>query len=358
MSKGAQYAQIMNNDAEQNKRMQKKILAVVITTLLLFPIHPMEGLSARQSKPSRISLLIATGPPGSVDYQVGLGLASLWTSSLRNMGIRVSAAISEGSGENIEAVKIGDADLIMTDEYFCYSAFFGKGPYKDKPQNQIRSIAILWPDLLHILVKSEKAPTSSLQDLEGLTVATGLPDSACRRLMEHLLRENTVTKKDVKLKPLSNIAALEAWKTGAVQAMSFSGGLPIPTVNFFTQQNIGLFGFLEVSNSEIANLRSEAMPNVFGAKIPAGLYSGQDKDVNTVGQHNMLATSALLDRQIVYELTRTIFENIEYLVRIHPVCSNISIEKALTGLKIPLHPGAIQYYREKKMAIPEELSID
>lgn len=338
--------------------MQKKILAVVITTLLLIAIQPMEGLSARQSKPSRISLLIATGLPGSVDYQVGLGLASLWTSSLRNMGIRVSAAISEGAGENIEAVRIGDADLIMTDEYFCYSAFAGKGPYKDKPLNHLRSIAVLWPDLLHILVKAEKASTGALQDLEGLTVATGLPDSASRRLMELLLRENAVLKKDVKLKPLSNLAALEAWKTGAVQAMSFSGGLPIPTVNFFTQQNIGLFGFLEVSSAEIANLRREAMPNIFGAKIPAGLYSGQDRDINTVGQHNLLVTSSLIDRQVIYELTRTIFENIEYLVRIHPVCSNISLEKALTGLKIPLHPGAVQYYREKKIAIPEELSID
>lgn len=348
----------MDKDAKQNKRIQKKILAVVITTALLISIQPLESLSARQSKPSRISLLIATGLPGSVDYQVGLGLASLWTSGLRNIGIRVSAAISEGAGENIEAVRIGDADLITTDEYFCYSAFLGKGPYKDKPLNQLRSIALLWPDLLHILVKSEKASTGSLQDLQGLTVASGLPDSACRPLMEQLIRDNAVVKKDVKLKPLSNMAALEAWKTGAVQAMSFSGGLPIPTVNFFTQQNIGLFEFLEVSSTEIANLRREAMPHVFGAKIPAGLYSGLDKDINTVGQHNMLATSSLLDRQVIYELTRTIFENIEYLVRIHPVCSNISLEKALTGLKIPLHPGAAQYYREKKIAIPEELCID
>lgn len=310
---------------------------------------------ARQPKGARISLLLATGLPGSVDYQVGLGLASLWTTRLKNPGIRVSAAISEGVRENIEAIRIADADLMISDEFFSESAFSGKRPYKDRALTQLRAIGFLWPELLHILIRSEKLANGSIQDLEGLTLATGLADSASKYTMEHLIRESLGPKKEIKIRPLSNIAALEAWKAGTVQALTFFGGLPLPTVNFFAQHNQGSFSFLDLTESEIDTFRRDAMPNVVTMKIPAGSYMGQDRDVQTLGQNAILVTSSALDQEVVYSLTKTMFENLDYLAKIHPACAHISLERAVKDMKIPFHPGAVQYYTERNITIPDEL---
>ncbi len=313
---------------------------------------------ARGAGSARISLLLATGLPGSVDYQVGLGLASLWTTRLKTLGIRVSAAITEGARENIEAVRIGDADLIIADEFFALGAFSGNGPFKDRPLPQLRAITVLWPELLHLIVRSERFNSGSIQDLEGQTVGAGLPDSSVKYILELLLKENPGAKRDIKLKPMSNIGLIEAWKSGSLHALSFAGGLPLPIVNHFVQQNQGLFRFLSVSDADISALNSEAIPNATGMKIPASTYMGQDQEISTLGQYNILLTSNTLDAQVVYELTKTIFTNLDYLVRIHPACGHLSLEKAMSGLKIPLHRGALKFFREKNLPIQDELLSD
>lgn len=313
---------------------------------------------ARGVASARISLLLATGQPGSVDYQVGLGLASLWTTRLKSLGIRVSAAITEGARENIEAVRIGDADLIIADEYFSQGAITGAGPFKDRPLPQLRAITLLWPELLHLIIRAEKFNTGSIQDLESQTVGVGLPDSSVKHILEIILKENLGAKRDIKIKPMSNLGLIEAWKSGSLNAMSFSGGLPLPIVNHFAQQNKGLFRFLSISEADISALNSEALSNMTGMMIPPGTYVGQDHEIRTLGQHNILLTSSALDAQVVYELTKTMFSNLDYLLRIHPACGHLSLEKALSGLKIPLHRGALKFFREKNLPIPEELVSD
>ncbi len=73
----------------------------------------MGAVSFAARNPARISVLMATGMPGGTYYHVGLAMASMWTTSLQDEGIRVSAAVSEGSKENIQAIRIADADMIL-----------------------------------------------------------------------------------------------------------------------------------------------------------------------------------------------------------------------------------------------------
>lgn len=328
-----------------------------ITCFLMVLLFLADLTLARPTKSSRISLLLATGLPGSVDYQVGLGLASLWTTRLKNLGIRVSAAISEGSRENIEAIRISDADLIMVDEFFCLSAYNGQGPYLG-PETRLRAVTCLWSDVMHLLVRSDSLRTGTLQDLDGLTIATGLPDGSSKYILEQLLREMTAPKPEVKIRSVSNVAALDAWKSGTVQALGLSGGLPIPTVNFLIQQNPGQVGFLEIPEDVTSSLSREAMPSVFPMSIPAGTYPGQDANVRTFGQNNILVTSSQIDKQVIYELTKTLYASIEYMTKIHPACAQLSLDRAFSSLKIPLHQGAVQYYRERNLRVPDELCVD
>jgi uncharacterized protein len=310
---------------------------------------------ARDKEAARISLLIATGMPGGTYYQIGMGMASLWTSKLRKTGIRVSAADSEGSRENIEAIRISDADLILAENLFCTRAYDGMGIYKGRPIKELRAISALWPDTVHLLVRQDKIRTGTLKDLEGLTLATGLPDSGNRFTTELLLRTLKSGRPKVRLRSMSNMAAAEALRTGTIQAIDLTGGIPIPLVLTLFREGTQELGFLEIPEENLEAVRQEGWHDVFRSVIPAGTYPGQEKAVNSVGQLNLLATTAALDPQVVYALTKTLYENLEYLAKVHPACRHINLEKALEGLNIPLHRGAILYFTERNVKIPERL---
>ena len=89
--------------------------------------------------------------------------------------------------------------------------------------------------------------------------------------------------------------------------------------------------------------------------IPAGTYPGQTEDVNTIAQPNFLATSADLPEENVYQITKTIYENLPFLQAIHPATKAMALESAIAGLPVPLHPGAARFYREQGIEIPERL---
>jgi len=321
-----------------------------------FPVEGSEKGSTRgEREPARISVLMATGMPGGTSYQVGLGLASLWTTKLRGAGIRVSAAISEGAGENVEAIRIADADLILVEDLFCSMAYNGTGVYRGRPLRGLRSIATLWPETVQILVRSDRIQKASLEALEGLTLATGLPDSGNNFTTELLLKTLKGARQKVRLRSIGYAMGAEALKNGTVQALDATGGIPVPVVSSLLQEGKPSLAFIEITAGRMEALREEGWKNVFRSVIPAGTYPGQNQPVNSVGQFNVLATAASLDPQVVYALTKTLYENLDYLARVHPACRRITLEHSLEGLTVPLHRGAVLYYTERKVKIPEHL---
>jgi TRAP transporter TAXI family solute receptor len=317
-------------------------------------LGPKHQATARDKHGARISVLLGTGMPGGTSYRIGLGMASLWTTRLKAAGIRVSAAISEGSAENIEAIRIADADLILAESLFCSTAYHGTGTYKGRPLRELRAIAMLWQDTAHFLIRSDSVGTGALTDLEGLTLATGLPDSGNKLTTELLLRTLPPLEKSVRLRSMSDMAGAEALRSGTVQALDIAGAIPIPLVASLFGEGVPL-EILEVPDSSLDLLKSDVRRYFSRAVIPAGSYMGQRKPIKTVGFATLLATTASLDPQVVYELTRTLFENLDSLAAVHPACRNISLVKALTALDIPLHPGAVSYYRQRNIVIPADL---
>jgi len=91
--------------------------------------------------------------------------------------------------------------------------------------------------------------------------------------------------------------------------------------------------------------------------IPANTYPGQTKDVNTIAQPNFLAVRDDIPEEDVYQLTKTIYENLPFLNSIHKATKAMSLQKAIAGLPVPLHPGAARFYREQGISIPAHLLI-
>ncbi|GAH21631.1 unnamed protein product, partial [marine sediment metagenome] len=89
--------------------------------------------------------------------------------------------------------------------------------------------------------------------------------------------------------------------------------------------------------------------------IPANTYPGQTKKVRTIAQPNFLGVRADVDTGAIYLLTKTLFENPDYMKNVHKMGTFITLKNALSGLPAPLHPGAYKYYKEKGLKIPKNL---
>ena len=157
-----------------------KLIRVVATAGLLLltagvALWPWSGPAEARKKPRvSITLLIATGIPESTTYRVGVGLASLWTTHMRDLGVRVSAAVSEGTLENIEALRTSDADVIIAEGLPAEMAFKGTSLFKANRVPELRAVCALWDEAFHIVVRSENVSTGTIGDLSGGGAAAGV----------------------------------------------------------------------------------------------------------------------------------------------------------------------------------------
>ena len=338
------------------KKLFQPLIIVIISCAGLLSVFGGNSLGTDgPASPTRISLLMVTGMPGGSYHHLGLAMASIWTTRLKKVGIRVSAAISEGARENIEAVRIEDADLILADELSCDIAYRGFGAYKDKPTQDLRSIVNLWPEAVHFIIRSERNKKSSLDDLEGLIIATGLPESGNRFTTEILARSLKNQKPATKFKFMNYVTAIDSLRAGTVQAAEFTAALPSSLITNLFQPDPALFSFIQISDAELKSAQDSGWTTCRRIVIPPDVYPGQGKPISTVGQNTLLATTSSLDPEVIYDLIKTLFENIDQLAKFHPAFKNVTLENAFHGLVAPLHPGAVRYYREKGIHIPEAL---
>lgn len=324
------------------------IIVSVSCTLILSSVIAIPGSA-------KLSVLIATGMPGDTSYILGQAMASLWSDKLREDGITVSAAVSEGSCENIEALRIDDADLIIADEPLCKFAYIGEGIFRSRPVKELRSIAPLWNEALHVAIRWDFVETNTLKDLEGLTIATSLPESGGRLMFQRALRlSSQVDGSKVKLRFMSNTRAAHAISRGKVQGLALVGSAPIPVIRALNENDKLRLEFIGLTGTLAREMTSNGDIRLFKMIIPPSMYKGMRGPVETIGVRKLLAVSSSLDRQVVYKLTKALFQGMDHLVRAHPAAREIQANADLGHMNIPLHYGAYDYYKEMKLKIPKD----
>ena len=234
-------------------------------------------------------------------------------------------------------------------------AFHGSGIYKGQPLPELRSITTLWPDVTHLLIHADRLESGAIQDLQGLILATGPPDSGNKYTTQMLLKSMKTIRRPVNFRFMSNLAAAEAFRKGTVQALDLTGGVPVPLITTLCTEPRQTLRFLDITDSQLEAFRASGWEHMFRYVVAPETYPGQERPINTMAQMNVLAVTSTLNSEVVYDLTKTLYENLDYLARVHPACRGMSLKKALTGLNTPLHRGAIRYYREQGLEIPAHL---
>ena len=320
--------------------------------LALAAVVTLATLGAPAQAAESRDYLLATASTGGTYYPVGVALATLVkVKLLPTQKIGVSAINSAGSGENIKLLRDNEAQFAILQGLYGYYAWNGKGPLaEDGPQKALRSVTMLWQNVEQFTVSTEYAKTGTVADLAGLKgkgMALGKKNSGTLGSNTTLLNNLGIdVDKDYELVYVGYGPSADALQNGQIAGMSTPAGVPTGAVTRAFASLGDKVTMLDFTDEQMAQADG-GLELWTRYVIPADTYPGQTKDVNTIAQPNFLAVRADLDEDAVYQITKTIYENLPFLNAIHQATTAMALNKALAGLPMPLHPGAARYYKER-----------
>ncbi len=301
--------------------------------------------------------VLNTASTGGTYHPVGTAIATLSKIKLLpKEKFSLTAVNSAGSGANVQALAADTAQFAILQGLYGSYAATGTGPVTEKQEN-LRSVTMLWQNVEQFLLANEHIKSGTVSDMLALTgesMVMGKENSGTLGSNTVLLEGLGVDIASYTLIHAGYGPSVDAMANGQAVGGGFPAGPPAGAVTKLLSSNGDKFSILNVTAEEAEKMdagRKLWVPYT----IAAGTYPGQDADIETIAQPNFLAVNAAVDENHVYLLTKTIYENLPFLQAIHKATNAMDISKALAGLPVPLHPGALRYYKEVGLEIPENL---
>ena len=305
------------------------------------------------------SYLLATASTGGTYYPVGVAVSTLTKVKLEpKQKISMSAITSAGSGDNVKLLKNKEAQFAILQGLYGAWAWNGEGRMaKQGPQRHFRSITMLWQNVEHFVVKKDAVAGNELADisqLKGKRFSIGKKNSGTEGSGRYILDSLGVNADQFNNVHMGYGASSGALQDGRIDGMNTPAGVPVSAVTQAFSSMGDSIKLLNVSDESLEKINDKFSlwtPYI----IPVGTYPGQTKTIYTVAQPNFLAVHEDVSDEDVYQITKTIYENLPFLNSIHKATKAMNPEKAIDGLTVPLHPGAARYYKEIGLDIPKEL---
>jgi len=288
-----------------------------------------------------LRLSIGSCPVGCTAYTWSAGIAEVINKNVD--GVNVTAEETKGYVANIKLMQSEQIEISMATSLSSYQAYDASGPYEGSEKGNILSWMAIAPVAMHVIALKD-GPVQSLADLKGKRVGMGQPGGVSMLDADAMMKTLGLSP-DTDFEPfrirLGGMA--DGLADGNLDAALWNGSFPLPPVVKLTAaREIQL---IPIPDDFYETMRA-AYPPYFRLSIPAGLYKGVDVDTPTFGLANGMVLSKDVPEDIVYEMTKAIFENRESLSAVHPALGRITKDSVLNGFGAPLHPGALKYYRE------------
>ena len=301
--------------------------------------------------------VLNTASTGGTYHPVGTAISTLSKIKLLPKSkFSLTAVNSAGSGANVQAMGSGTADFSILQGLYGSYASTGTGPIS-APQKNLRSVSMLWQNVEQFLVANSDVKGGTVSDLlalQGKGMGMGKQNSGTLGSNKVLLSGLGIDIDREKLVYAGYRLTADALANGQIAVAGIPSGPPTGAITKLMASNSGKFTILNITADEAKKMDGgRQLWTPFTLK--AGTYPGQSKDVQTVAQPNFLAVNASVDEEHVYLLTKTMYENLAFLQAIHPATNAMSINSAIAGLPVPLHPGAARYYKEVGLKIPGHL---
>lgn len=263
-------------------------------------------------------------------------------------GLVAMAQSTNASAHNVNAIQAGQMEAGLSGAATLHFAYHGIGKYEGNAKPDLRVIANLFPEDLHLVLPEGHSLEGGLAGLENKRVGIAQAGSGTQIAVELILADHGITRDNMDEAELNNSQSAERIADGQLDAYFYAAGTPVAAmIQLDNTKGMELHNW---SDAEIAQA-NETVPYYIPSTIPAGTYPGVDYDVNTVAVSGMLVTNANIDDDLIYEITRAMWSDTarKLLDNGHPKGAAITLETALDGIEgigVPLHPGAERFYRE------------
>ncbi|MEM1806735.1 MAG: TAXI family TRAP transporter solute-binding subunit [Pyrobaculum sp.] len=341
--------------------MKKYILAILLATVLLMlffvslpqPVQQTtspapQAPSQTQTAPPSYRFIIYTGGTGGVYFPVGTKLAEI----INKYGSPMSAdaRTSGASVANANALAAGDANMAFIQNDIAFYALNGLYMFEGRKVD-LRGVISLYPEVIQIVTLAD-SPIRSIYDLRGKKVVVGATGSGTAVNAEQILKAAGIWDQVEKVY-VAFAEAAQMLRLRQVDAAFVVAGIPTAAVTeLATTTPVRV---VEIPDEIYRKLLQEGYIYYTRYRVPRDTYNGLDKDVDTLAVMAIIVVRSDVPADAVYSMLKIIDSNIEEFRTAHARVSQFSLEKALEGMSVPLHPGAVRFFQEKGVKIPSEL---
>ena len=320
----------------------KRIAVAALAALVTFGIA-----SSVQAQDKRTRISIGTGGTGGVYYPLGGGIASVLSKHVP--GVDATAEVTAGSVANLQLLGSGKSEMGFTMADSAWDAYNGLDKFKDKVP--LRTLVVFYPNRMHV-VTVEGTGVNKMTDLKGKRVSTGAPVSGTEVMSNRLLEAFGIdAAKDITRERLSVAESVNAIKDGKIDAFTWVGGVPTPAITDLAATPGKKIKLIDHGDGA-EGMRKKYGPIYVKNRVLANAYPGEARETTNVDVWNLLVVPANADEKLVYEITKTLFEKKDELVKVHKDAMFLEMANQMTGASpIPFHPGALKYFKEKGLTV-------
>ena len=315
------------------------VLAAMITSLAITSANLVRAADQK-------FVTIGTGGQTGVYYVVGQSICKLVNRGQKSHGIKCTAPSTGGSVANLNAIKAGQQNMGVAQSDWQYHAYNGTSKFEDQgPNPDLRAVFSVHIEPFTVVARKDSG-IKTFDDLKDKRVNIGNPGSGQRGTIEVIMDAKGWTKDVFKLaSELKSAEQAQALCDNKVDAMVFVVGHPSGSIKEATTSCESVL--VPVTGPEIDEIVAK---NTYYAKtsIPGGMYTGTDSDTETFGVAATFVASTATEEEVIYQVVKAVFDNFELFKKLHPAFVNLDPKLMVKdGLSIPLHDGAMKYFKEK-----------
>ncbi|NLK97414.1 MAG: TAXI family TRAP transporter solute-binding subunit [Epulopiscium sp.] len=286
----------------------------------------------------KTTLKMATGGTTGTYYAYSGTVSQVLSQKINNLTFNVQS--TGASKANIYLVSDEEADIAIVQNDVMYYAYNGIDLFEGEKVSGFSAMAGVYAEVCQVVAKSG---ITSIEDLRGKRVSVGDVGSGVEFNARQILEAYGMTFDDIVVSNLSFGDSATALKDDKIDAFFCVAGAPTTAiVELATSNQINL---LEVDDEHAAKL-IEKYPFYTKFSVPGGSYKGVDNEVQTVAVVATYIVSDSLSEDLVYNMTKALFENAEEIAKAHPKGAELDPAYSVSSISIPLHPGAEKYYKE------------
>ncbi|MBU4564129.1 MAG: TAXI family TRAP transporter solute-binding subunit [Desulfarculus sp.] len=294
---------------------------------------------------------ISIGTAGTAGALYPMGVAMAETINRHVPGFKASAEASSASLENLRNLAQGNVDWAISQNEVAFLAYNGEGKYKGRAVSSLRSLfgtLLSWAQIF----TSADSKINSVKDFKGKRIGVGAPGSGGERAAQKILSYYGLTYKDIKPEFMSNAEMVAALKDGTLDAFIITH--PLKSAALLDLTTSYKVKMVPVADDGFY----KKYPYFNKLDVPAGTYRNVDKPTPTPTSRVVMYTStkANLSADAVYAMLKGLWANTGEWTNTHPAVKKYTtLQDAVKGLQVPLHPGAVKFYKEKGLDVPAKL---